>query len=295
MKRVTSAKKVLFGLLIGLAVVVLLIFLGRYLTSIPATEENFTWIETFQILGNGMTQIGIVAIYVILAAGLLTFFSRSRITDIPEYSRFIDEEFQGRGSKSSRREMKRALLCYDRKNYDKAIKKLSALTEQCSNEKEKCSVYTLLGMCYENLQQHEKAIDAYASAANADTSDLSLLEKLAQQQYKAGMHSQAVESWLREAELSGSERPYTDIARVYLDEKDYDNVINYSEKAIEINERCGDAYKLLCLVYYALEDKENCLKNYNLCTTYGKSTDELKEAEKWLGKEKYDPYAEYLN
>lgn len=291
MKRVSSVKKVVIFTLLAVAATVSLIFLGRYISGL---DTNFGVMipETADIIGAGLIQIGTVSVYISVAVGFLTIISRSRVCDIPEYSKLLDGVSENR---KLRRKMNRALLCYDRKKYNKAIEKLESLIGKCKTEKEKCSVYTLMGMCHAAEMHHDKAVEAYTAAVKADSSDPALLEKLGQQQNAAGMHSEAVESWLREAELSGSERPFTDIARVYLNEKNYDGTIEYAEKALEINERCGEAYKMLCLVYYALGDKENCLKNYNLCNTYGKNTAELKEAEKWLGKEKYDPYAEYLS
>ncbi len=290
MKRVASVKKGILLILLGVAGAVLLILLGRYVFSLHEVI-GFEWYTVTRTLGAYMMQFGQLAIFIVLGAGLITVFTGSRVRDIPEYSELLDGVSENR---KLRRKMERALLCYDRKKYGKAINRLSKLVPKCANDKEKCSVYTLMGMCHADSKQHQKAVEAYTAAVNADSSDPSLWEKLGQQQNAAGMHSEAIESWLHEAELSGSERPFTDIACVYLNEKNYENTIEYAEKALEINERCGEGYKLLCLAFYALGDKENCMKSYNFCTTYGKNTSELKEAEKWLGKEKYDPYAEYL-
>lgn len=282
MKKVTTFKRGLLNLLLSLMGLAVLIFLG-WLAIRYGDRNLFKSSHRMFIKGMFMLIGGIVIIYSVIIGNIMAICSRNRVTDVPEYSKLLDGVFEDKKSKKLRRQMKSALLSFDGRRYKKAIRKLEPLIDQCTNGKEKCSVYTVLGMCRAGLRQHEKAVEAYDMAVKNNPSDPSLWKNLGQEQCEAGMYPQAAKSWLREIECGSTDaRPYIDIANAFLCDKKYDQAVEYANKSIEISDNFCDAYKVLCLAYRAIGDKENCRSNYNLCRIHGGDLNSLSDVKVWI-------------
>ncbi len=286
-----TVKRGLLNLLIGIIGLAIIIFIGWFLATHAENIFYSPLIPDHRVRHKGfyLMASGILSIYGVIFSNIIEIFTRNRVVDVPEYARLLEGVFEDKGSRKLRRNMEKTLIRYDAKRFKSALKKLDVLLEQCRNDREKRSVYTLMGMCHEGLKKYDKAAESYEAALAEDSDSVAVLECLARAQKMAGMYPQAIPNYLRLIELdSDNVQAYIDIAEIHLDTENYEGAVEYADKALEISENFGDAYRILCLAYRALGNKVKCRENYNLYRMHGGKVEFLWKIKNWFEEDEHN-------
>lgn len=183
-----------------------------------------------------------------------------------------DQVFCWKGEGHKQKKFAKAIKYCDEGEFGKAIPILEELKDKCSCDSDYLAVLKALSLAYVDDGDSDKAIEIYRDAVEKNKTDARLWSCLAQRQKAAGRTEEAVASWQEQMRCTDSDpEPYVEIASIRMEQKNYEEAVNYAEKALEISFRNQEAHEILCIAYTALGNVEKIAEHQRKYIMFGGS------------------------
>ena len=142
--------------------------------------------------------------------------------------------------------------------YPDAEEKLKACLQKDPNYLPALTDYAML--LYRSMKYPE-ALDAAKKALSIDTYDPAANYYYGIINAKLGNIADAKDGFdIAAMGMEYRNASYTELAKIYFRENEFDKAINYANKSIDFNHYAVDAYKLLAVIYRSQNDKEQATK-----------------------------------
>jgi len=253
--------------IISIMLVLIMYFLSGKIPAIRnlMVEENLDWVQAAISLAAG----GIV----LLISCCIEGFPSKYDGLAKKYSDYVAGAFVEKKDARQRKKLMKAVEHYDYAEYAEAIQKLEDLLPQCKNDRDYCAVQSMAAMAHYKNGQTDKAVEVSKAAAERADSRKDLWDRLAAFQMAAAKFEDAVESWKKEMQCgSPGVRPCVKIADLRLKQKKYAEAEEYAQKAVDINSREKEPYRILSIVCRALGKEEESRTYYNKFKNLGGDT-----------------------
>ena len=178
---------------------------------------------------------------------------------------------------------RKKLLCacrlYDESNYNKALKYLFQLLQECEHDRDAVPVLLFIALCYTDAGYTEDAIKSYYELLKKDNNHAQAHSNLGHLLVKSGEFESALKHYNKSIEIKPENYfAYINRANYYFRINDYDNAITDAKQALQFKNNGVEAASLLTIIYALKNDEENKKKYYHIAITSGKQPEELNEA-----------------
>lgn len=227
---------------------------------------------------SNLVKSGIVIIGI--AFSLVRMLSKAGGGSLRYYESAYREHIGGAFAAPERKKQKNALLRaiadYNQNKYCSAISRLEALFKECTTGEEKGVVQFFMALTYSDQGMTNHAIEAYEKSVGfypRHSTAWSNLGLLYRQNGDAEKSIECIETALdydRENAFA-----WNNLAQAYLSAGKWDQVIAPALRALELKNNFYQAETALTVAYYAMDDRENSKKYFDLAVLHGANADRL--------------------
>ncbi len=184
-----------------------------------------------------------------------------------------------------------AYLLKEKKMYDESIQIYRKRIAAC-NDSLSYKARLFIGLCYYSDNKPDSAVMSLREFIQYEPGNLYGRVMLSNSFVALKMMDSSKKTLLEAYEI-GKQNPGTnkrdienvigELCRIYLDAKDYTNLLKYSKSWSEINAESTTAYIYTAVAYQGMQDKENACKNYREVLKRDKENKVAKQNMKALG------------
>ena len=157
----------------------------------------------------------------------------------------------------SRKRLYRALDFFNGNREEKAARIFKKLIAKCRAEEDFTAVYTFLGLCLEDLDCTEEAIEAYTKAVQYRGGVSTAWSNMGFLYARHGDSGKAVECYQQAITMdNGNAYAYNNLASIYLQSGRLDDCITAANQALERKSNLFQAYSALAIAYKMKGDRE---------------------------------------
>lgn len=210
--------------------------------------------DTNRLLRYGLIFIGIIFSIVKVASGQKQRIYNKKATYKEAYSKLIGNAFENEPKQE--KQLYEAIHDFNNGKYMPALKKLAKLHRQCYKSVNYFTVYAFMGLCYDHLGLYRQAVDFYSHALQINEVS-TIASNLGSCYESLGDSSLAIEYYKRAIRADESNPfPYNNIAHLYIRELQFEEALEYAQKAVELNNRMVQALKAVAICHAVLGNDE---------------------------------------
>ena len=169
-----------------------------------------------------------------------------------------------------------AIHDYNQEKPAEAIKKLEKLRKECHNSDDLYAVTCFTALCFDDIHAFEPASKHYRDALNIRP-NTTLASNLGLCRDRLGDQQGAIEAYEYASQLDPkNEYPYNNLAQLYVREGEYEDAIEYAQKAIALNSKMYQAYSALAISHAMLDNTEEYEKAFRQAVANGANGKKIK-------------------
>ena len=215
------------------------------------------------LLGNEITALAIPAFFFGLAKLFRTRFRKARKSSLRRVKNENQDLIAGafENDLKSEKKLLQALNHYNVEEYDKSIKILEKLSQECRITKDRHILNLFLAMNYKQIGETEKAVNLYESLIVVGNANGRIYSNLGSIYVQQGNFERGIELCKKAATFdSKNPVPYYNVACAYFKEGDYDLAIQWAKNTLEVKNDYQEGISLLYLIYTILDNQEEIKK-----------------------------------
>ncbi len=187
--------------------------------------------------------------------------------------------FIGRAFAMDAKAEKKLFKAIDRYATDKpadGLPILRKLYDECQSQEDRYAVVTFMGLCLDDMQVCDKAIEMYDFSLRMKPSS-TIASNMGLCYNRIGDYEQAMESY-QQAIAIDAENAYAhnNMAALLIRQGDYEEALLAAEQAVEINHRMPQALNAMAVCHYMLGNMDEYQKYYRQAVSAGSDGTKLK-------------------
>lgn len=231
------------------------------------------------LLGNEITALAIPAFFFGLAKLFRTRFRKARKSSLRRVKNENQDLIAGafENDLKSEKKLLQALNHYNVEEYDKSIKILEKLSQECRITKDRHILDLFLAMNYKQIGETEKAVNLYESLIVVGNANGRIYSNLGSIYVQQGNFERGIELCKKAAIFdSKNPIPYYNVACGYFKDGDYDSAIQWAKNTLEVKNDYQEGIALLYLIYTILDNQEEIKKYEQKAIANGIKKSQLK-------------------
>lgn len=171
---------------------------------------------------------------------------------------------------------------YNREKPARAVEKLTKLRGECQRTNDLFAVTVFTGLCLDDMQLYEEAINAYQNALRIRPSS-TLASNMGLCYQQMGDFENAQNAYEQAIELNpDNEFAYNNLSAMYFREGDYETALDYAQHALEINQKMPQALSTAAICFALLGSEQEYRDYYRRAVAAGYDGQKIKDAIKNL-------------
>ena len=192
------------------------------------------------------------------------------------YREHIGGAFAAPERKKQKKALLRAIADFNQNKHSAAISRLEALYKECISSEEKGVVLFFIALSHSDAGLTDEAIAAYEKSVGfypRHSTAWSNLGLLYRQKGDAERSVECIETALDYDKENAY--AWNNLAQAYLSAGNWEKVIAPAVRALELKNDLYQAETALTVAYYAMDDRENSKKYFDLAVLHGANADRL--------------------
>lgn len=259
--------KKLFTVLVTIFVIAVVVFFFAFFMD-PDSIDPYDILKIFSSI------IGMISV-------ALGVYSRHKINSLTTYENKYSEYLQGvfENSKSSKKELLRAIRNYENNNSQKAIKSLAALYKKTDYHKDREAILLFMALCMEDCGNRNEAISYYRRLLEFNPFNSTALSNLTVLYRKTGNYDEALKCGKRAIDFDiKNANAYHNVASIYFHKYEFKEAKEYAHKALEVQANLKVAASLLAIVYSLEKNFAQAQKYTHIAVASGEDPKKLEAA-----------------
>lgn len=165
---------------------------------------------------------------------------------------------------------------FNEQKYERCIKRLNYLKNDCEKTQDFYVVNLFIGLSYTRIKQLDKAEEHYLYMINRGLGDSRVFSNLGNLQVDIGKFDEGIQNLNFALDRDRKNAyAYNNIAQAYFQMYEFDRAIEYAKIAIDIDPKLDAASSLLAIIYGLTDDKVNYEKYYHIAISSGATPSEI--------------------
>lgn len=228
---------------------------------------------------------------VILAGAALTLgkiYTKNHIKRTPDVYRNVYKDLIGDafsdGSKQSKTFF-RALDLYNDDAYSKALGLLGSIPKEGLPLKDRFALSVFTALCYDDMRQYARAAEEYEKAWDLRENS-TVASNLGLCYQHLGQDENAIAAYENAISIDPENAyPYNNLAQLYIRQEEYEQALEYAEKATAIRSNFHQAYSAQAVCHAMLGNQELYEKALRRAVANGSDRESIEEYVRSLGAE----------